>query len=177
MMKRGGELTMARNPALVQAFAGLGKAVYTPTESVPLQLRNMIANISSRASGCMYCVAHTASNALKPGSELETEKLKKLWEYETNPIFSDRERTALSFAQAAAMVPNGVEDKHFDEMRKHFSEDDIVDILGVVSYFGYLNRWNDSMATSLEPIPTGIGDAHLSEGGWTAGKHDKNTND
>ena len=164
-------LTMARRPELVQAFAGLGKVVYTPTDSLPLQLRNMIAHIASRASGCLYCVAHTGSNTLKAGSDLEAEKLEKLWEYESSDLFSDRERVALRFAQAAAVVPNGVEDEHFEDLRKHFGEQDIVDILSIISYFGYLNRWNDSMATALEPIPAAIGEAHLAEGGWTVDKH------
>jgi uncharacterized peroxidase-related enzyme len=164
-------LTMAYRPELVQAFANLGKVVYTPSEGVPLQLRNMIANIASRASGCLYCVAHTGSNTLKPGSELEAEKLEQLWEYETSDLFSERERVALRFAQAAAVVPNAVEGENFEQMREHFSDQDIVDILSVISYFGYLNRWNDSMATSLEPIPSSVGETHLAKGGWRPGKH------
>ncbi|MDA1088759.1 MAG: peroxidase-related enzyme [Proteobacteria bacterium] len=164
-------LTMAHRPELVQAFAGLGKVIYTPTDNLPLRLRNMIAHIASRASGCLYCVAHTGSNTLKPGSDLEAESLEKLWEYETSDHFSERERAALRFAQAAAVVPNAVKDEHFQDLRQYFSELDIVDILSIISYFGYLNRWNDSMATTLEPIPTAIGDTHLGAGGWTPGKH------
>jgi len=164
-------LTMAHRPELVQAFAGLGKVVYTPTDSLPLQLRNMIAHIASRASGCLYCAAHTGSNTLKPGSDLTAKKLEKLWEYETNDLFNERERAALRFAQAAAVVPNAVEDEHFIDLRQHYSEQGIVDILSIISYFGYLNRWNDSMATALEPIPTSVGETHLGEGGWTPGKH------
>lgn len=164
-------LTMARRPELVRAFAGLGKVVYTPSESLPLQLRNMIAHIASRAAGCVYCVAHTGSNTLKPGSNLEEEKLEKLWEFETSDLFSERERAAFRFAQAGAVVPNAVEDKNFTEMREHFSEQDIVDILGIISYFGFLNRWNDSMATALEPAPTAVGETYLAAGGWSPGKH------
>jgi alkylhydroperoxidase family enzyme len=119
----------------------------------------------------LYCVAHTGSNTLKSGSDLETEKLENLWEYETSNLFNERERAALSFAQAAAIVPNAVEDEHFVALRLHFSEEDIVDILGIISYFGFLNRWNDSMATVLESGPASIGEKHLVEGGWTLGKH------
>jgi len=164
-------LTMARKPELVKAFAALGRVVYAPTESVPLQLKNMIANVASMAAGCQYCVAHTASNALRPGSTIEAQKLENLWQYETSPLFSDKERAALAFAQCAASVPNAVDDSHFAALRRHFDDDAIVEIAAVVAYFGFLNRWNDTMATDLEPIPTKVGEEHLAEGGWKPGKH------
>ena len=46
-----------------------------------------------------------------------------------------------------------------------------VEILGVVSLFGFLNRWNDSMATTLEEEPTEFANRTISGTGWTPGKH------
>ena len=43
--------------------------------------------------------------------------------------------------------------EHFEELRRHWDDGEIVEILAVVSLFGFLNRWNDSMATELEEIP------------------------
>ena len=96
-----------------------------------------------------------------------------VWAYETSPLFSDAERAALSFAQCAAMVPNSVTDEHFAELRKHFSEVEIVEILSVVSIFGYFNRWNDSMATELEAGPKAAAEKHLKGMGWSIGRHAK----
>ena len=56
-------------------------------------------------------------------------------------------------------------------LQAHWSEGQIVEILGVVSLFGYFNRWNDSMATTLEPEPLELADRHLSASGWQPGKH------
>lgn len=164
-------LTMARIPELAKAFAALGRVVYRPSENVPLSLKNMIANVASRSAGCMYCVAHTASNAVRPDSDMAAAKLDAIWQYETSPLFSGKEKAALSFARAAASVPNMAEDRHFEDLREYFSDEEIVEILGVVAYFGYLNRWNDTMATSLEPIPLSVGEKHMTGGGWTPGKH------
>lgn len=164
-------LTMARKPDVVKAFLGLAKAVYQATDGVPLSLRNLIANVASRAAGCQYCVAHTASNARQPGSDIEGLKLASVWEFQTSPLFDDRERAALSFAAAAAAVPNMVDDSHFEEMRKHFTETEIIEIMSLVSYFGFLNRWNDSMATELEPKPIMVADEFMTASGWTVGKH------
>jgi hypothetical protein len=68
-------------------------------------------------------------------------------------------------------VPNAVTDDMFAELRKHWSEEQIVEIVGVIALFGFLNRWNDTMATPLEDEPIAIGERYLKRGGWTAGKH------
>jgi hypothetical protein len=41
----------------------------------------------------------------------------------------------------------------------------------VIALFGFLNRWNDTMATPLEDEPIAVGERYLKRGGWTAGKH------
>jgi uncharacterized peroxidase-related enzyme len=164
-------LTMMRRPELVKALGGLARVVYRPSENVPLSLRNMIAHMTSQTAGCMYCAAHTASNTLRPESGVEPKKLEQIWHYETSPLFSEKERVALRFAQHASSIPNAVTDADFDRMRVYFSDEDIVDIVALIGYFGFLNRWNDTMATELEELPQSIGEAHLTGSGWRAGKH------
>ncbi|MFN3463378.1 MAG: carboxymuconolactone decarboxylase family protein [Terricaulis sp.] len=68
-------------------------------------------------------------------------------------------------------MPNGVDEANGAELRKHWSDGEIVEILGVIALFGYLNRWNDSMATSIEPGAVESGDKHLAGRGWSPGKH------
>ena len=76
-----------------------------------------------------------------------------MWEYQTSPLYSPAERVTLDFAMAAASVPNAVTDDMFAELRKHWTEEQIVEIVGVISLFGFLNRWNDTMGTPLEMSP------------------------
>lgn len=160
---------MARKPKILTAFIGLTRAVYDPEGEVPLPLRNMIAMVASQASGCLYCQAHTSSNASRAG--LTAEKIAAVWEYRTSELFTPAERAALEFAICAASVPNAVTDDVMDELRVHFSDDQIVEIMAVVAMFGYLNRWNDSMATGLEDEPLKFAENALTGTGWTAGKH------
>jgi hypothetical protein len=47
----------------------------------------------------------------------------------------------------------------------------MVEIVGVIAMFGFMNRWNDTMATPLEEEPTHVGERFLAKGGWTVGKH------
>lgn len=161
---------MAHKPALLRAFIELGKAIYSQDEgSIPFGLKSLIGNMASKSAGCMYCVAHTGSNSSRAG--IDDQKIAAIWEFETSDLFTDAERAALSFAQAAAQVPNAVTDDDFTELRKHFSEFQIVEIMSVVAMFGYLNRWNDSMATTLEEEPTDFANRTISGTGWIPGKH------
>ena len=74
-------------------------------------------------------------------------------------------------AVAASTVPNSVTDEMMAEMRKHWSEEQIVEIVGCISMFGFMNRWNDTMATPLEEEPVEVGEKHLAAHGWSVGKH------
>ena len=53
----------------------------------------------------------------------------------------------------------------------HFSERQIVQIVAVISMFGFLNRWNDTMATRLETAPREFAAVALGASGRTAAKH------
>jgi hypothetical protein len=59
----------------------------------------------------------------------------------------------------------------FAQMKKHWTEEQIVEIVMVISLLGFLNRWNDTMATPLEEVPIAGGEKHLAARGWSAGKH------
>ncbi len=152
-------LIMARKPALLNALLSLVQAVYQPG-SVALELKKLVALMSSSASGCQYCQTHTSFASLRAG--VAAEKIAAIWEYPTHPLFSDAERAALDLARYAAMIPNAVTDTQFRQLRRHFSDEQIVELLGVVSLFGFLTRWNATLATELEPEPkagaVGIGD-------------------
>jgi uncharacterized peroxidase-related enzyme len=160
---------MARSPAMLQGFMALSFALMGPNAKLDPQLRQMIANITSAAAGCNYCQAHTAHGAERLG--LSAEKIEALWTYETSEHFTAAERAALSLAQAAGSVPNMATDAHFEALAPHFSEDEIAEIVGIISYFGFLNRWNDTLATPLEEHPLRFAEAHLAASGWTAGNH------
>lgn len=162
-------LTMQRVPAMVRAFGDLTRSVMDPDGGVDLGFMRLIAHFSSRAAGCRYCEAHSLVAAEIHG--VDTEKLQALWEYQQSPLFSEAERAALDFALAAGAVPNAVDEELMGRMRAHWNEAQIVYILGAVSLYGFLNRWNDSMATELEAAPQGMGDRLLASQGWTPGKH------
>jgi uncharacterized peroxidase-related enzyme len=162
-------LIMQRKPKLAKALAQMTAAVWDPEGKVDRGFKRIIAHVASRAAGCQYCMAHTAGGALHFG--VEDKKLTAVWEYQTSPLYSPAERATLDFAVAAASVPNAVTDAMFAELRQYWTEEQIVEIVGVISLFGFLNRWNDTLATPLEDEPIAIGDKFLASHGWSSGKH------
>jgi alkylhydroperoxidase family enzyme len=94
-----------------------------------------------------------------------------VWSYETSELFSDAERAALRLAHHAALVPNQATDEDFAELRRHFDDGEIVEIVAMIALFGFLNRWNDTMATELEEHPFALASEVLGGVGWDPGKH------
>jgi uncharacterized peroxidase-related enzyme len=162
-------LTMQRRPKIVEGFGALTRAVMDPAGKVDLGFKRLVAHFCSRAAGCQYCMAHSLIAAKIHG--IDDAKVAAVWEYQTSPMYSDRERVALDFALAAGAVPNAVDEPLMQRLREHFDEDEIVELLAVISLYGFLNRWNDSMGTTLEDAPAMLGDHVLRQGGWTGGKH------
>jgi uncharacterized peroxidase-related enzyme len=163
------QLIMARRPEILRGYAQLAAAVHGPGSTISPQLRNLVSQMASRAAGCGYCMAHTAHSAERIG--VAQEKEEALWEYEASPLFSEAERAALRVAQGAAQVPNAATDADFAELKKHYTDAQIVDIVAVIALFGFLNRFNDTMATELEASPLAVGKHLLAAHGWTPGKH------
>jgi len=162
-------LTMQHRPAISKAFINLNKAVMANQGRVTSALKRMIAWVSSNATGCRYCQAHAIRAAERYGAEQD--QLEHIWDYKTHPSFSEAERVALDFSLAASVIPNVVDDALKKRLRKYWSDGEIVEMLGVISLFGYLNRWNDSMGTSIEDGAIESGRKFLGKHGWTKGKH------
>lgn len=160
---------MHHRPRIAYAFIELNKAVMENQGRVTSSLKRLIGYISSNAAGCRYCQAHTIRAAERYNASQE--QLENIWDYKTHPAFNDAERAALDFGLAASVIPNAVDDAIADNLRKHWDEGEIVEILGVISLFGYLNRWNDSMATEMEPGAIESGEKFLAKKGWSRGKH------
>ncbi len=162
-------LTMQYRPAISKAFINLNKAVMANEGRVTSALKRMIAWVSSNATGCRYCQAHAIRAAERYGAEQQ--QLDNIWEYRTHPSFSEAERTALDFSLAASRIPNAVDDEIKERLYQHWNEGEIVEMLGVISLFGYLNRWNDSMGTTIEVGAVESGEHYLGKHGWEKGKH------
>lgn len=162
--------TMSHRSPIARAFTDLNIAVMTDYGAVTPEFKRLVGYVSSFASGCMYCQAHMILASERFGAS--EDRLNDVFNFEDSPHYSEAEKAALAFAHAAAQVPNGVTDEVGARLREHWSPEQIVELMGVVALFGYLNRWNDSMGSALEDLPLSKGEQRLTDTtGWTVGKH------
>ncbi len=161
-------MTMVRRPNIVRAFMALNQAVlYEGT--VPEETKMLVSLASSYAAGCLYCQSHmTNLSSIYKASDA---KIAALWDFEKSSLFSDAERAAISLALKAGKVPNEASQADFDELKKHYNDEQIVEIVASIALFGYLNRWNDTMATTLEPLAVEVAERAIGGVGWEPGKH------
>lgn len=160
--------TLGHRPEILEAFLLLAGTI-NGSGVVDPGLKQLVAYVASNASGCRYCQAHTSAHAVHAG--VDAEKIEHAFEFETHPAFTSAERAALRLARDSALVPNLVEAEHFAALREHFDEAQIVELVAVCALFGFLNRWNDTMATELEDVPRAFASRHLQEANWNVGKH------
>ena len=162
-------LTMQKNPALAKAFINLNMAVMENHGSLTSEFKRLIAFVSSNTSGCRYCQAHTIRAAERYGASKA--RLENIWNFEQSDCFSDQEKVALKFTREASKVPVATTKELEEELKQHWSENDIIEIMSVIALFGYLNRWNDVMGTSLEEDAVESANQYLKDKGWDIGKH------
>ena len=130
-------LTMAWKPEILRAAGPFMRAIYRD-DTVSFELKRLVAMMCSWAAGCQYCVAHTAHGAARLG--VSEAKIAALPQFDTDPAFSAAERAALRVALGAGQTPNAVTDPDWAELRRHFSTEQIVEIVAVIALFGFLNR-------------------------------------
>ncbi|HYC44965.1 MAG TPA: carboxymuconolactone decarboxylase family protein [Burkholderiales bacterium] len=154
-------LTMLRKPKIFRAYRELHTAVMIDDGEVPKGLKFMIAEVVSMATGDAYCAAHNAENAAEAGG-VPIAKVEALARFRTSPLFTGAERAALELAEAAGSHPPAVSDSHFETLKKHYSEDAIVEIVAVLALLGWLNRWCMTFAPELEERAAAFAARHVS---------------
>ncbi len=161
-------LTMNKKPLMADAFINLNKAVMDNAGSISSEFKRIIAYISSNTAGCRYCQAHTIRAAQRYGGS--DKRLQQAWDFENSKLFSMQEKIALRFVIAASTSPTNT--RFFErELKANWSEEDILEIVSVIALFGFLNRWNDVMGTTLEEEAKQSAEQYLNQAGWEIGKH------
>jgi len=162
------EFEMGHWPELRETWNQMIQLVF-PEREVSGELKQLVFTVASLASGCRHCQSHGAYHLHKIG--VSDEKIQALWSFETSDLFTDAERAALRLAMAAGVAPNMPEPENFVEMRRHFTNIQIIEILAVIAVGGYLNRWNDTVATVTDQESIDFADQVLRQVGWDPGKH------
>lgn len=106
-------------------------------------LRVLIESHVATLNGCTFCLDIVQSMALRRHPEL-ADKLVRIADYRADPVFSDRERAALAYVESATRERR-VDDVTFAALRRHFREEEIVEITWVNALEQYFNTINVSL--------------------------------
>jgi alkylhydroperoxidase family enzyme len=127
------------SPRVLPAYAALGRAVRDTVEIEP-RLRLLVRQLAAELSGCRWCVEqgrHAWRQAFLP-----TPDLGALRHFATTPLFSERERAALAFTAALsryAEATGGMPDAVLTELRRHFSEPEVVALTRLIALEHFYN--------------------------------------
>jgi alkylhydroperoxidase family enzyme len=77
------------------------------------------------------------------------DQINDLANFEKRLDFTEKEKTALRLAERVTRDAHTVDDQLFAELRKHFDEGEIIELLAVIGLFNYFNRFNDAL--TMEP--------------------------
>ena len=127
---------MKISPAAYKAMAGL--QAYVDQSGLERPLIELIKIRASQINGCAFCINMHTTEARRAGETDERMHLLNAWR--EAPVFSERERAALAWTEAVTLVAQGhVPDEVYEQVRRQFSEKEIVDITAAAVA---INAWN-----------------------------------
>ena len=156
-------LLMADKPDLMQAFAKMSASVFS-ADVLDIPSKQLIALASSLSAGCKYCQSHTSHGAERAG--VPNEKIAEILNYQTSEYYEAKEVALLDLAFASGEVPNKATKAHFEKLKEFYSKEQILEAVAVISFFGFLNRWNDTFGTEIEEIPANYLSDKLKPKNW-----------
>ncbi len=156
-------ILMADKPDLMQAFAKMSASVFS-AEVLDIPSKQLIALASSLSAGCKYCQSHTSHGAERAG--VPNKKIADILNYQTSQYYEAKEVALLDLAFASGEVPNKATKAHFEKLKEFYSKEQILEAVAVISFFGFLNRWNDTFGTEIEEIPANYLSEKLKPKNW-----------
>ena len=75
--------------------------------------------------------------------------LDELWDYARSSHFNETERAALAAAVAMTREPRAMPQAIWDDLRKHFDDGQIVEIVSAIGLFNYFNRVNNALEVEI----------------------------
>lgn len=115
---------------------------------------DLLCTYVSLLNGCAHCIDMHSQDARRRG---ETEqRIYALTVWRETPFFSERERAAFGYAEAVTKLADGVSDEVFAEVRKHFSDKEVVELTVAIAD---INAWN-RIGIAMRIVPGTAARAH-----------------
>ncbi|BFT69351.1 MULTISPECIES: carboxymuconolactone decarboxylase family protein [Paenibacillus] len=121
---------------------------YVKKSGLDGKLVELIKIRASQINGCAYCLDMHTKDARAMGETEQRIYLLNAWR--EAPFYTPSERAALALTEAVTRISNaGVPDDLYDQVRRHFDEEQYVDLIMAINA---INSWN-RMAISTGMVP------------------------
>ena len=145
--------------------AVLGLETYVRHSGLERSLIELVKLRASYINGCAYCVDMHTKDALAEGEKEQRIFAVPVWR--ETPFFTPRERAALAFTEAVTLISHdGVPDDVYEATRKHFSEEEMVNLVMAIAT---INVWNRLAITFQTDVGSYQPPAHVATHAAAAG--------
>lgn len=141
-------LLWARSPKLFLGVAFLYGMIDRRRSPIDPILRSLLTVRVSQINWCRFCVDLNSATLLKRGAS--PEKVDQLEQWRTSALFDDRERAALDYAEAVTRADAQVTDKHIEHLRRHFSDDAIVELTALIAFQNLSSKFNAALGVPAQ---------------------------
>jgi AhpD family alkylhydroperoxidase len=136
-------LLWARSPQLFLGVAALYGAIDRRSSPIEPALRSLVTVRVSQLNGCAFCVDLNSATLLKRG--VSTEKALALANWRNSDLFTLREQVVLAYAEAMTLSGPGVQEPQFEDLRRQFSEDAIIELTGLIAFQNLSSKFNAAL--------------------------------
>jgi AhpD family alkylhydroperoxidase len=136
-----------RTPKVFATLALLYGALDRRASPLEPALRSLVTVRVSQINWCEFCIDINSATVLKRG--VDEAKLAELVEFESSPLFSEREKAALAFAEAITYSDRHTGSEHFARLRQHFDDDTIIELSALIAFQNLSSKFNASLG--VEP--------------------------
>jgi uncharacterized peroxidase-related enzyme len=146
----------AHRPEIAETLWSLNsKIMRDPTSTLDQLLKRKLAAVACSINGCAYCTAHSCSMLKKPkeagfeGWSLSEQELQDIITGSYEPA-NDMERACFDYVRAASEDPTSVPDGILQELKKHLTPPQIIELACVVGFWKFYNTVHDSLHIPVE---------------------------
>lgn len=136
-----------RSPKVFITLASLYGALDRRASPIEPALRSLITVRVSQINWCAFCVDINSATVLRRG--IDQKKLTALAEFEGSPLFAEREKAALAYAEAVTRSDRRAGPEHVARLRRHFNDDAIIELTGLIAFQNLSSKFN--AALGVEP--------------------------
>jgi len=152
--------------------------------AIELEMRWSMFFVYQLASGCVHCQVHGAFGTFEaieddylydeiPDDEMPkvVGKIRALMDFERSDQFSEAEKAAFRLARDAGTLPGRTTAAHIEELRRHYSDREIQEILANIVLLPWLSTLMQSQGTVTDQKSMAWAIRHLGPTGWNPGVH------